>query len=386
MTCSNTSADYHLTADLFKLFEPLIGKKSIQYANGPEGRKRRQLMDRSFSHEAVKDYYEHFVRVAKETADNFAKCSPEEHIPLDKSMITMAVKAIAVAGMGRIFMDEKEIDKLATMYNEAWEEMEAQLTGPPPAADSEREKNFQKARAGLHGLVKDIIKRRQQDDEKAEKLFIDSILDCDFMDEEEICDDVISFLIGGFHTTGNMMTWCLYFLTKHPEVQEKVFDELDKVLGDEEDIKPQVVSELTYTRQVIDETLRAAVVAPWGARVYEYDLQVDEFVIPKETPILLPFGVVLQDPNLWPEPKRFDPDRFSPENIKQLPSLAYQPFGFAGKRKCPGWRFSIAEGLVFLSILIRRFKFHLVEGQEVKPVHRLVTAPAEEIWVTVTKR
>ena len=58
-------------------------------------------------------------QVAKETADNFAKCSPEEHIPLDKSMITiLAVKAIAVAGMGRIFMDEKEIDKLATMYNE----------------------------------------------------------------------------------------------------------------------------------------------------------------------------------------------------------------------------------------------------------------------------
>jgi len=56
-------AIYLLTADLFKLFEPLIGKKSIQYANGPEGRKRRQLMDRSFSHEAVKDYCEHFVKV-----------------------------------------------------------------------------------------------------------------------------------------------------------------------------------------------------------------------------------------------------------------------------------------------------------------------------------
>ena len=82
---------------------------------------------------------------------------------------------------------------------------------------------------------------------------------------------------------------------------------------------------------------------------------------------------------------RFDPDRFSSENIKQLPNLAYQPFGFAGKRKCPGWRFSIAEGLVFLSVLIRRFKFHLVEGQQVKPVHRLVTSPAEEIWVTVSK-
>ena len=54
---------FSFAADLFKMFEPLIGKQSIQYANGPGGRKRRQLMDRSFSHEAVKDYYEHFVMV-----------------------------------------------------------------------------------------------------------------------------------------------------------------------------------------------------------------------------------------------------------------------------------------------------------------------------------
>ena len=56
-------------------------------------------------------------QIAKETADKFAKCSPEEHIPLEKSMLAMAVKAICVAGMGRMFMDEKEIDKLTTMYD-----------------------------------------------------------------------------------------------------------------------------------------------------------------------------------------------------------------------------------------------------------------------------
>ena len=60
----------------------------------------------------------YYNQVAKETADNFAKCSREEHIPLGRSMITMTMKAIAVAGMGRIFMDDKEIEKLATMYHE----------------------------------------------------------------------------------------------------------------------------------------------------------------------------------------------------------------------------------------------------------------------------
>ncbi|KAJ7388021.1 hypothetical protein OS493_040337 [Desmophyllum pertusum] len=111
----------------------------------------------------------HFVEIAKETADKFAKRSPEEHIPLAKSMIAMAVKAISVAGMGRIFMDEKEIDKLTTMYDVCWEEMEARLMEPPPDADSEREKNFQQARAGLHDLIRDMIKRRRQDEDKAEK-------------------------------------------------------------------------------------------------------------------------------------------------------------------------------------------------------------------------
>lgn len=371
--------------ELFKLFEPLIGKKSIQYANGPGGRKRRQLMDRSFSHESVKAYYEHFVLIAKETADKFSTSSPQEHIPLGKSMISMAIRAISAAGMGRTFMDSKEIDKLEAMYEVCWHEMESRLTGPAPDPDSKREKDFQEAKTVFHNIVKKYINQRRQDEDKAEKLFIDSILDCDFMDEEETCDNIVTFLIGGFHTTGYMMTWCLYYLTKHPEIQEKVYEEVTEVLGDE-DIKPQVASELKYTRQVIDETLRASVLAPWGARVHDFDLQVGEYAIPKETPILLPFGVVLQDPNLWPEPQRFDPDRFNSENIKQLPNLSYQPFGFAGKRKCPGWRFSIAEGLVFLSVLLKRFKFHLVEGQQVKPVHRLVTSPAEEIWVTVSKR
>lgn len=83
---------------------------------------------------------------------------------------------------------------------------------------------------------------------------------------------------------------------------------------------------------------------------------------------------------------RFDPDRFNEENSKERPSLAYQPFGFAGKRKCPGWRFSLAEGLVFLSVFVRQFKVKLVEGQKVEPAYRLVTAPKEEFYITVSKR
>ena len=83
---------------------------------------------------------------------------------------------------------------------------------------------------------------------------------------------------------------------------------------------------------------------------------------------------------------RFDPDRFSPENTKSRHNLAFQPFGFAGKRVCPGYRFAYAEATVCFVTLIRKFKVKMVEGQVITPVYGLVTHPSEEVWITIEKR
>ncbi|PFX30461.1 hypothetical protein AWC38_SpisGene4743 [Stylophora pistillata] len=85
------------------------------------------------------------IQIAKETADKFAKGGLQEHISLWKSMIAMAIKAISVAGMGCSFMEKKEVDELAAMYDVCWDEMEERLTSPPPGPDSDREKKFQEA-------------------------------------------------------------------------------------------------------------------------------------------------------------------------------------------------------------------------------------------------
>ena len=82
---------------------------------------------------------------------------------------------------------------------------------------------------------------------------------------------------------------------------------------------------------------------------------------------------------------RFDPERFSSENSKSRSSYAFQAFGFAGKRKCPGYQFAYAEVTVLLSILLRKFRIKLVEGQVVQKEHGLVTTPKDEIWITVEK-
>ena len=83
---------------------------------------------------------------------------------------------------------------------------------------------------------------------------------------------------------------------------------------------------------------------------------------------------------------RFDPERFSDKNRKSIPSCGFEPFGFAGKRKCPGYQLTYLEASVIISDLVRRFKVNMVDGQVVETYYGLVTRPKEEVWITVTKR
>ena len=108
--------------------------------------------------------------------------------------------------------------------------------------------------------------------------------------------------------------------------------------------------------------------------------------IPKNTPVIHALGVSQQDETVWPLPNKFDPDRFSPENSKKRPSLAFKPFGFAGKRICPGQKFAYGEATVCFASLLKKFKINMVEGQVINPVHGLVTHPSEEVWITIEKR
>ena len=81
---------------------------------------------------------------------------------------------------------------------------------------------------------------------------------------------------------------------------------------------------------------------------------------------------------------RFDPDRFNADRMKQLPQYAFEPFGFAGKRKCPGYRFALAQVSMLLAKLLRSgLQFGLAPGQTVTAKYDLSGKPAEEIWMTV---
>lgn len=174
-------------------------------------------------------------------------------------------------------------------------------------------------------------------------------------------------------------------MAKHQDLQDKVYEEIKTQLGNDE-VDFDNIQKLRYTSQVLQETLRCAVIGPWTARVQESEGEIDGFKIPKDTPVIHALGVSFQDERYWQLPKKFNPDRFSPENSRSRPPMAFQPFGFSGKRSCVGYRFVFATATIFLVTLLKRFKIKIVNGEDVKPLYGLVTRPDKEIWVTIDTR
>lgn len=205
-------------------------------------------------------------------------------------------------------------------------------------------------------------------------------------DEETLISDAITYVVGGLHTTANSLSWCFYFLAKHQDVQEKLIIEIMQNIGASDDLDFEDLSKLPYLKQVFEETIRCSVLAPYAGRYLDDESVLGGYIVPAGTPVIHALGVSLLNPKYWPNPSKFDPDRFSPENVKNRPTLAYQPFGFAGKRICPGYRFATTEAHVFVVMMLRKFKFRLVENQDIKQVYGLVTHPSDEIWVKVELR
>ena len=189
---------------------------------------------------------------------------------------------------------------------------------------------------------------------------------------------------------GKMLLWALYALAKQPALQQKLHEEITSVLlpsqGPTFDV---IVHHMPYLNAVINETLRWSVLAPWAARVSDTDLVISGYTVPAGTPVVQALGVVLQDPALWPEPETFDPERFMPAGVAPAvtPTAAFAPFGFAGKRICPGYKFAVVEAGVVLIELLRRFRLKLVPDQPaVTKMYGLVTNPSVDINVLLEQR
>lgn len=189
----------------------------------------------------------------------------------------------------------------------------------------------------------------------------------------EVRDEAIVILMAGHETTANAMTWAFHHLARNPHVAARVREELATVCADRAPTLEDY-GKLEYLRAVCDETLRVAPPVFFLGRRALQDCTVGEYFIPKGTLVQSGTFVMHHDPVYFPEPEVFRPERWLEESIKQVPKLAYIPFG-GGSRVCIGEGFAKMELVLVLATLLQKWAPETFGDKEVAADAKMVYQP-----------
>ncbi|KAL1449459.1 hypothetical protein WDU94_001963 [Cyamophila willieti] len=178
------------------------------------------------------------------------------------------------------------------------------------------------------------------------------------MSHDELVSEVITIIFAGMDTTKVANNIILIMLALHPKIQEEVYDEIQTVIGTNPSLAPTYdqLQELQLLTRVIKESLRLFPSAPVIGRQAEEEIKVDGYVIPKGAGIYVPiYCGIHRDPRFWPNPDRFDPDRFLPSEVAKRNPNAYLPFSI-GQRNCIGHKYAMLQMKVTISTILRRYR------------------------------
>ncbi|KAJ0175194.1 hypothetical protein K1T71_009335 [Dendrolimus kikuchii] len=209
--------------------------------------------------------------------------------------------------------------------------------------------------------------------------------------ESLIAAQAFVFYIAGYETSATTMTFLLYELARNLDVQDKLIAEIDDVISKHNgQITYECLTDMVYLDKVFKETLRMySIVDPLQRNaVADYKVPGTNVVVKKGQTILVSPRGIHKDPSLYPEPEKFDPERFSTENSANRHPCAYMPFGI-GPRNCIGMRFAQTQSRVCIAKLLSKFRIepstNTQKKMEYEP-NRLLIAPAGGIYVNIVKR
>ena len=204
------------------------------------------------------------------------------------------------------------------------------------------------------------------------------------MTDEQVRDEAMTIVLAGQLTTANALSWTWYLLSKNPEVETRLHEELDQVLGGRLPALADIQA-LSYVEKVIRESLRLYPPAWMTARRALDNYQMGDYVAPARSIVMMSQYVMQRDARYFREPLRFDPERWTPEFKVALPKYAYFPFG-GGPRGCIGEGFAWMEMILVVATLAQPWKLRLRPGHPVAPQPLIALRPKYGLSMTTLRR
>jgi cytochrome P450 len=204
------------------------------------------------------------------------------------------------------------------------------------------------------------------------------------LSDDELRDNVITFIGAGHETTALTLAFSLYLVANSPETQDRLLREVRDVCGDMP-IDATMVDELPFHEQVIKEAMRLYPPVSIIDRMASEDIDLGDVQVKKGDFALNLIYVMHRHQTLWEHPERFDPDRFAPDRIKGMHRFQFMPFG-AGPRICIGMKFAYMEAIAILATLVRSLRFLPNAAHKVEPNIRITLRPEGGMPLFVERR
>ena len=332
--------------------------------------RQRRLVQPAFHRERIAMYARAMVDRAWITSDRWRD---GQLVDMDHDMMALTLAIVA-----RTLFDadvDAEADEIGVALTEVLRLFQTvfipgmQLFDRLPLPHTRR---FARARGRLDATIYRLIAERRAERARGEargdllSLMLaaqDAEGDGGSMTDEQLRDEAMTLFLAGHETTANALTWAWYLLSQHPHVEARLHEEVDRVLGDRRATANDLGS-LPYTRMVLSEVMRLYPPAyAIGRRALE-DYRVRDVVIPRGAIAVVSPLVTHRDPRWFPEPERFDPERWTADAQALRPKFSYFPFG-GGTRMCIGDQFAWTEGMLLLATLAQRWRAELAAGQRV---------------------
>jgi cytochrome P450 len=204
------------------------------------------------------------------------------------------------------------------------------------------------------------------------------------MTDRQLRDEMMTLFLAGHETTANALTWALYVLACHPDVEARVAEEVDRVLAGR---SPTVtdLADLPYGEMVIRETIRLYPPAPGFGREPVEEVNIGGYDVAKGSLVFANTYAMQHDERFFADAGHFDPERFAAGWEERIPRYAYLPFG-SGPRVCIGNGFAMMETRLILAAMVQRYRFKLEGEAEIRPVQIVTLRPARPVRMRLERR
>jgi cytochrome P450 len=372
-----------------KILQPLLGENSLIQLDGRSHQRQRKLLTPPFHGERMRTYGNIICDIAEQVMNEWTIGNPR---PIHPSMQEISLRVILRAVFG--FDQGERLEQLRQLLSSMLDSFNSPLSSSllyfsflqKDLGSWSPWGRFLRRRQQIDELLYAEIQERREQPDSSRNDILSLMMSARYEDGQsmtdiELRDELMTLLFGGHETTASSLAWAFYWIHHLPEVRDKLLQELEPLGWDSD---PSEIAKLPYLTAVVCETLRIYPTVFFSLpRIVKSPIEVMGYQF--EPGVMLSACIYLTHhrEDLYPEPKRFKPERFLE---RQFSPYEYLPFG-GGNRRCIGYAFALFEMKLVLATVLSRFQLALADNRPVKPVRRgITTTPSGGVPMVMTSK